>query len=173
MSTKQSVIESAFAKAAILPEEEGLEDNELIRMLGVMNNLVEVWYYDGIVIPYLISDYLSDDTNLSRMEEEALANSLSIDVMTIYAADRQPSPQLLAKAKNSKRALRNNSAGNVRKTFPSTLPRGAGNTRRSFNTSRTFYNNRQPWRVVLDNREPMFDNDGTPLYLSPNSFRSA
>ena len=43
MSTKQSVIESAFAKAAILPEEEGLSANELVRMLTQLNNLVEVW----------------------------------------------------------------------------------------------------------------------------------
>jgi len=169
VTVKQVVIESAFAKAAILPEEEGLSANELVRMLTQMNNLVEVWYDDGITIPYLISDNLSDDTNCTAAQEEAIANSLAIDVMAIYAADRTPSPQLINRAKMSKRALRNRASGPTKKCYPSTLPRGAGNTR--YNTiSRTFYNNQEPYRVVLDNSEPMFDNYGQPLFFDPSTF---
>ena len=166
MSTKQSVIESAFAKAGILPEEEGLTAAELIRMLGVMNNLVEVWYDDGIAIPYNLSTNLSDDTNVSAAQEEAIANSLSIDVMAIYAAERAPSPQLIAKAKNSKRALRNQAAGDVRKCFPSTLPTGSGNF------TSTFYDNRTPYRATLENRDVLFDDNGNPLYLTAADFRN-
>jgi len=172
MTVKQKVIESAFAKAAILPEEEGLSANELIRVLALMNNLVEVWYDDGITIPYLISDNLSDDTNCTAAQEEAIANSLAIEVMAIYAADRAPSPQLLAKARQSKRALRNQAAATAKKTFPSTLPRGGGNTRRYTNDVYTFYSNQQPLRVVLSNKEPLLDNFGNPLYFDATTWRN-
>jgi len=170
MSNKQSVIESAFAKAGILPEEEGLSANELVRMLTQLNNMVEVWFDDGISIPYLISDNLSDDTNCTAAQEEAMANSLAIDVMAIYSADRAPSPQLINRAKQSKRALRNQAAGDVRKTMPQTLPRGSGNTRYNFSTYRTFFRNSQQYRISLSNRDVLFDEYGRPLYFNSNTW---
>ena len=58
MSTKQSIIESAFARCGIIPEEQGLSSAELIRMNNELNELVEIFYDDGILIPFLISDNL-------------------------------------------------------------------------------------------------------------------
>ena len=60
MSTKQSIIESAFARCGIIPEEQGLSSAELIRMNNELNELVEIFYDDGIIIPFLISDNLND-----------------------------------------------------------------------------------------------------------------
>jgi len=171
MANKQSIIESAFSKCGIIPEEQGLSAAELVRMNDILNNLVCILYDDGIVIPFLISDNLSDDSNCSRSQEEGLANSLAIDVMSIYANHRPVSQALINRAKQSKRTLRNRSFSTAKKSLPSTLARGAGNTRSGYSYGRTFYNNNTKNRVVLNNKEPMLDNDGSELLFHPDTWR--
>jgi len=132
MSTKQSIIESAFARCGIIPEQQGLSSAELIRMNNELNELVEIFYDDGIIIPFLISDNLK-----------------------------------------SKRTLRNRSFNTVKKSKPSTLPRGSGNYTYgggAYGASTKFYRNTTNLRVILSNKEPIDGNDGRPLLLQRDSW---
>ena len=171
MANKQSIIEAAFARCGIIPEEQGLTPAELIRMNDELNQLVETFYDDGIVIPFLISENLSDDSNCTKSQENALSNSLAINVMAIYANNRPVSQALANRAKQSKRTLRNRSFGTSHKSFPGTLARGAGNDGRGYSIGRRFYNNRSQDRVILSNKDPILANDGTPLFFHPDTFR--
>jgi hypothetical protein len=170
MATKQSVIESAFARCGIIPEEQGLEPVELVRMNADLNELVDIFYDDGIIIPFLISDNLSDDTGCTLAQEGALSNSLAINVMAVYANHRQVSQALANRAKQSKRTLRNRSFSTATKSFPSTLAVGSGNTRRGRSWQKTFYNNTSRDRVILSNKEPMLDSDGSSLLFNPQTW---
>ncbi len=173
MSTKQSIIESAFARCGIIPEEQGLSSAELIRMNNELNELVEIFYDDGILIPFLISDNLNDDSGLTLAQEGALANSLAINVMAVYANHRPVSQALANRAKQSKRALRNRSFNTVKKSKPSTLPRGSGNYTYgggAYGASTKFYRNTTNLRVILSNKEPIDGNDGRPLLLQRDSW---
>jgi hypothetical protein len=175
MANKQSIIESAFARCGIIPEEQGLSSAELVRMNVELNELVDIFYDDGIVIPFLISDNLSDDSNCSLAQEGALSNSLAINVMAIYANHRPVSQALANRAKQSKRALRNRSFSTAQKSLPSTLSRGSGNYTYGSNgrsSGSRFYNNRSQNRVILSNKEPIMDNNGSPLYFDPITWRT-
>ena len=170
MSTKQEMIEDAFAIAGILPEEEGLQPNELIRMQRELNKMVERWYDDGISLPFYISTNLSDDSGLSLSEEEALSNNLAVKVMAIYMQSKQPNSMMLTLAETSKRTLRNTKTSTAVRKFPSTLPRGAGAARTGGYSYPTFYSSAQMAQIETSNREPMFTDEGSPLFFASNNW---
>jgi len=174
LATKFEMIVEGWSLAGILPEETGLDPAEVKRSNLWLNQIASRYYDDGILIPFLISDDYTDESGCSIAQEEALEYALAVKVYATYAPERPVNQALVVTAKNAKRALRNRSFSTAQKSLPSTLAVGSGNYRRGQGSGRqwrTFYGNRSQYRVILDNKEPMVDNDGSMLLFYPESFR--
>lgn len=168
MSTQQQLIEDAFANFGILDEETGLEPTQLRRGLRELHRLVNRLYDEGIAMAYYLSDNLSDDTGVGDTEEETLIASLALKLSSTYANDRQPSITLANTAKNTARTLRAKKSVKPVRVYPSTFPRGAGNTT-TLNARSTFYTNQGRYRVVLSNNDAVTYN-GNPIYFDNETF---
>jgi len=171
LATKIEMIIEGWSLAGILPEETGLEPAEIKRSNLWLNQIVSRYYDDGIMVPFLISDDYTDESGCTIAQEEALEYALAVKVMGTYAPERPLNESLVATAKNAKVTLRNRSFSTAKKSLPATLARGSGNTRLGRSWNKTFYTNKSRDRVILNNKEPIDDNDGSMLTCHPETFR--
>lgn len=141
MATALEIIERAFSIMGEKAEETTLESSEAQDALDTLNDLGLEWEMSGANLGFAAVANLADELRIPRPAESAFKYGLAVRLAPEYGISL--SPEHVAIANETKRALMRNFKRPLQVAMPDTLPTGSGNDCESdFYTDRFFSQNK-------------------------------
>ena len=129
MATKRDLIDEAYELMGLGGYEFDLSPEQINLALRRLNQLCGEWDSTGVRIAFNSSGGLNDDSGISINSQYAVTSNLAIRLCPTIG--RSVNPSLMIEAKKAYLALLNANTQIDQYQYPSTLPLGRGNRRRT------------------------------------------
>jgi len=130
------IVIDALEELVVQAEESSVPQAEANAAIRAMNDMLTMWQTKGVDIGYTIVSNMGDTVTVPRGAIMGIKANLAVYLAPKY--DVQVSVALVQKAREGWTAIVDLSTSITRSFYPSTLPRGSGNTDPSW-TDNTFY----------------------------------
>ena len=151
MTTAKEIIVDALEDILVQQEEAPIEADEARAAIRYLNDLMAMWSAKGINLGYTVVSNLSDTITVPDGAKAGIKAALAIALDAKYGG-KNISESLIKRAQAGYRAIQALSVRPGSMDFPSTLPRGAGNSQPGY-TFDPFYTN--------SNEQVLSEGDGT------------
>lgn len=137
MASAEQVLKASLQRILVQASEADLEADEFSDAIFAMNNYMFALDADGVHLGYTEVTNLADLITIPTGALRGLIANVAIDIAPDY--DGEVSPGLVRAAEQGLKTMEQLGVEVTTSQFPSTLPRGSGNTGRNFGCTSNFY----------------------------------